>query len=135
MDGLPDNPAPRDTVNVPADNAPFRKVIDSTSMITVSRLMPIIATTVLGLLGWFGSTTLTDIKEGQRNGLAELKASQLAGLNEVKDGQRQVWAQVSKIADSQSASVAIVSGLSVQVSNTAKQLDHLQAQVDSLPRR
>jgi hypothetical protein len=109
MDGLP----PEGTVNVPAENAPFRKVIDSTSMITVARLMPILATALLGALSWFGTTMLNDLKAGQM----------------------QVWTQVSKLADSQSASVAVVSGLSVQVANTAQQLTRLQTQFDSLPRR
>ena len=133
---LPENPAPRDTVNIPASDAPFRKMVDSTAMLSIARfVMPALGMSVLGVLGYLMAAQLTDIKTGQKEGLAELKASQLAGLNEVKDGQKQVWAQVSKIAESQSASVAIVSGLSVQVNNTSKQLDHLQTQVDSLPRK
>jgi hypothetical protein len=129
-DGLPKN-LPADSVVVPSSDAPFRKIIDSTVMISVARfVMPALLTVAVGGLGW----VINDLKAGQREGLAELKASQLAGLNEVKDGQKQVWVQIGKMADSQSASVAIVSGLSVQVANTAQQLTHLQTQFDSLPR-
>jgi hypothetical protein len=132
MDGLPELQAPQDTVNVPSSNAPFRKMIDSTVMITIARFgWPV----MIGLLGWLGATQLSDIKTGQRDGLMELKASQRDGLAEVKDGQAKVWAQMGKVVEAQSASLAIQSGLSVQVNNTAKQLDHLQTQVDSLPRK
>jgi hypothetical protein len=132
MDGLPELQAPADTVNVPASSAPFRKMIDSTVMLTIARFgWPV----MVGLISWLGVTQLSDIKTGQRDGLMELKASQIAGLNEVKEGQKQVWQQIGKMADTQSASVAIVSGLSVQVANTAQQLTHLQTQFDSLPRK
>ena len=96
--------------------------------------MPIIATAILGALGWFGTTALTDIKTSQILGLNEVKAGQMAGLNELKDSQKLIWVQITKMVDAQATTNVIQSGLSVQVNNTAKQLDHLQAQVDSLPK-
>lgn len=108
-------------VDVPDANAPFRKLIDSTTMLTIARFAwPV----VIGLLGYLGAMQLSDLKAGQRDGLAELK-----------DGQRQVWTQVSKIAEAQATTNSIQSGLSVKVDSAVKQLDHLQAQVDSLPRK
>ena len=120
MDGLPEHQQ-RDTVNVPSSEAPFRKIIDSTVMISVARfVMPFLITVALGGLGW----VINDLKAGQRDGLAE-----------VKDGQSKVWLQIGKMVDAQVTANAIQSGLSVQVNNTAKQLDHLQVQVDGLPRK
>ena len=108
-------------VDVPDRDAPFRAAIDSTLAITFARFgMPV----VVMILGYFFSTTLSDLKTGQKDGIAEMR-----------DGQSKVWVQMGKVVEAQSASVAIQSGLSVQVANTAKQLDHLQTQVDSLPRR
>lgn len=108
-------------VDVPDKNAPFRSMIDSTAMLAVTRFAwPV----VLGLLAWLGATQLNDLKAGQKDGLSELK-----------EGNRLVWIQVSKIADAQSATNAIQSGLSVKVDGAVKQLDRLQAQVDSLPKQ
>src|ERR1700674_1646409 len=105
-------------VDVPDKDAPFRKIIDSTLMILIARfVMPI----TIAALGWFLTSMITDLKAGQKEGLTELR-----------DGQKQVWLQISKMVDAQATTNVIQSGLSVQVNNTAKQLDHLQAQVDSL---
>lgn len=111
-------PAPRDTVIVPAESAPFRKVIDSTVMISIARfLMPI----VVAALGWFFVTMLGDLKAGQKEGLSELK-----------EGQRAVWAQMSKMTDVQAATNNVQGGLVATVNGAVKQLDHLQMQVDGL---
>lgn len=116
-----DENLPPDVVIVPSSEAPFRKVIDSTTMLTLARFgMPIVVTA----LGYFMIATISDLKTGQKEGLSELK-----------EGNRLVWVQVSKIADAQSAANAVQSGLSVKVDSAVKQLDHLQAQVDSLPKR
>lgn len=105
----------------PIDDQPFRRAIDSTLMLTLARFfMP----TVVGILGYFIVVTINDLKAGQKDGLSELK-----------EGNRLVWIQVSKIADAQSATNAIQSGLSVKVDGAVKQLDRLQAQVDSLPKQ
>jgi len=129
---MPDNHAPQDTVNVPASDAPFRKIIDSTVMISVARfVMPALFTITIGGLGW----VINDLRTGQRDGLAALQINQHDGLAELKDGQVKVWVQISKMVDEQSRTNAIQSGLSVQVANTSDQLHRLQAQVDSLPRR
>jgi len=128
MDALIE-PPPRDTIIVPADSAPFRKVIDSTTMLTIARFaMPGLITIALAGLGW----VINDLKTGQRDGLTELKTSQLNGLNELKDGQRQVWTQVSKLADVQATTNNVQSALVVKVDGTVKQLDRLQTQVDGL---
>jgi hypothetical protein len=109
---------PRDTVIVPADSAPFRKIIDSTAMLTVARFAwPI----VLATLGYLGATQLNDLKEGQRN-----------GLNELRDGQRQVTAQVTKLTDAQASTNNVQSGIVATVAGVVKQIDRLQAQVDGL---
>ena len=107
-------------VDVPDKNAPFRAAIDSTLAITFARFgMPV----VVMILGYFFTTTLTDLKEGQKSGIAEMR-----------DGQSKVWTQIGKVVEVQSTANAIQSGLSVQVNNTAKQLDHLQTLVDGLSR-
>jgi hypothetical protein len=117
----PDHPPPQGTVNVPADDAPFRKIIDSTAMLTIARFAwPV----VIALLGWLGATQLSDLKEGQR-----------AGLNELKEGQRQVWTQISKVTDVQAATNTVQSGLVAKVDGAVKQLDRLQTQVDGLQKR
>src|ERR1700722_918328 len=109
-DGIP----PEGTVNVPASDAPFRKLVDSTAMISIARfVMPVI----IGALWWFLTTMLTDLKAGQKEALGELR-----------DGQKQVWLQIGKMVDAQATSNAIQSGLSAQVTNTAQQLTHLQTQ-------
>ena len=119
-DGLPKN-LPADSVVVPSSDAPFRKVIDSTVMISVARfVMPLLTAAALTGLGW----VINDLKAGQRDGLAELK-----------DGQRQVWSQMSKMADTQAATNSVQAGLVGTVTGVVKQIDRLQAQVDSLPRR
>ena len=110
--------SPRDTVIVPADTAPFRKFIDSTTMLTIGRFAwPV----VMGLLGYLGAVQLNDLKEGQKNGLSELR-----------DGQRQVWAQVSKMTDAQAATNIVQGGLVAMVNGAVKQLDRVQLQVDGL---
>lgn len=109
---------PSDTVIVPAESAPFRKVIDSTVMISIARfLMPV----VVAALGWFFVTMLGDLKAGQKEGLSELK-----------EGQRAVWAQMSKMTDVQAATNNVQGGLVATVNGAVKQLDHLQMQVDGL---
>jgi hypothetical protein len=93
----------------PTDDQPFRKAIDSTLMLTLARFfMPV----VVAVLGYFLTTTLSDLRAANQ----------------------QIWVQLSKIADVQSATNSMQSGLSVKVDSAVKQLDHLQAQVDSLPR-
>lgn len=115
------NEPPKDTVNVPADNAPFRKVIDSTTSLAISRFAwPI----VLAILGWLGATQLNDLKDGQKN-----------GMNELRDGQRQVWSQMSKIVDVQATTNNVLSSSVATVNGLGKQLDRLQTQVDSLQKR
>jgi hypothetical protein len=105
-------------VDVPDKDAPFRSLIDSTLAITFARFgMPV----VVMLLGYLFSTMLSDLKTGQKEGLADLK-----------DGQSKVWVQIGKVVEAQAATNSIQSGLSVQVANTSKQLDHLQTQVDGL---
>ncbi len=85
-------------------------MIDSTVMLTLARFgMP----TVLAIIGYFMVTTLSDLKTTQH----------------------EVGRQVSKMVDTQSIANAMQSGLSVKVDSAVKQLDHLQAQVDSLPKR
>jgi hypothetical protein len=107
-------------VDVPDKNAPFRAAIDSTLAITFARFgMPV----VVAVLGYFAMTTINDLKAGQKD-----------GLNELKEGNRQVWVQVSKIADAQAATNIVQGTLSAKVDGAVKQLDHLQVQVDSLPR-
>jgi hypothetical protein len=89
---------------------PFRKAIDSTVMLAIARfLMP----AVVAVLGYFLSSTLDDLKRANQN----------------------VWQQVNKMADAQVQTNIMQSGLSVKVDNAVKQLDHLQLQVDGLPRR
>jgi hypothetical protein len=108
-------------VDVPDKNAPFRAAIDSTLAITLARFgMPV----VVMLLGYFFSTMMSDLKTGQRD-----------GLNELKEGNRQVWSQVSAIATAQAAANTAQGSLSAKVDGAVKQLDHLQIQVDSLPRK
>jgi hypothetical protein len=97
-------------VDVPDDNAPFRKAIDSTLALTFARFgMPI----VVLVLGYFLSTT----------------------LSELKDANRQVWVQLTKMVDGQAQANAVQSGLSVRVDGAVKQLDRLQTQVDGLQKR
>jgi hypothetical protein len=97
-------------VDVPDENAPFRKAIDSTLAITLARFfMPL----VVAVLGYFLVTTLGDLKSRTE----------------------QVQAQVFKMIDVQSATNSMQSGLSVKVDSAVKQLDHLQAQVDGLQKR
>lgn len=97
-------------VDVPDENASFRKVIDSTLAITLARFfMPM----VVAVLGYFLATT----------------------LSELKDANRQVWVQLAKMVDGQATSNAVQSGLSVRVDSAVKQLDHLQIQVDGLQRK
>ena len=112
----------RDSAGRPSDkNAPFRAAIDSTVMLTIARFgMPILISVALGGLGW----VITDLKAGQREGLSELK-----------DGQRQVWTQIGKMADTQSTTNNVQSGLVATVSAVKEKVDHLQVQVDSLPRK
>lgn len=94
----------------PTEEQPVRKAIDSTVMLVLARFfMPM----VVAVLGYFLITTLGDLK----------------------DANRQVWVQLAKIVDGQAQASAVQSGLSVRVDGAVKQLDHLQAQVDSLPRR
>jgi hypothetical protein len=107
-------------VDVPDKNAPFRAAIDSTVALTLARFgMP----TILAILGYFFSTMLSDLKTGQREGMAELKS-----------GQQQVWSQMSKIADVQAATNSVQSGLVVKIDGGLKQIDRIQSQVDSLQR-
>jgi hypothetical protein len=107
-------------VDVPDEHAPFRKIIDSTLMLTLARFaMPM----VVGLLGWLFSTMLSDLKSGQRDGLSELKT-----------GQQQVWTQMGKLSDVQTANSIALGTLSSKVDGGLKQLDHLQMQVDGLQR-
>jgi hypothetical protein len=108
-------------VDVSDRNAPFRAAIDSTVAITFARFfMP----AVVSILGYFMISTINDLKAGQKDGLSELK-----------DGQRQVWVQVAKIADAQATTNTVQGALSAKVDGAVKQLDHLQVQVDSLPKR
>jgi cell division protein FtsB len=105
----------------PSDEPSFRKVIDSTTMLTLARFfMPV----VLAVIGYFMVTTINDLKAGQRDGLSQLK-----------EGQTQVWVQISKIADAQATTNTVQSALSSKVDGAVKQLDHLQVQVDNLPKR
>lgn len=107
-------------VEVPDKNAPFRAAIDSTAMLTLARFgMPIVVAALGALLMY----TLNDLKTGQRDGLSELKT-----------GQQQVWLQISKMTDAQATTNAMQSGLSVKVDAAVKQIDHLQVQVDNLPK-
>ena len=88
----------------------FRRAIDSTVMIAFARFfMPI----VLAIVGYFMTTALSDIKIANK----------------------EVWVQLSKLNDTQAAAQAVQSGLAVRVEGVVKQLDHLQVQVDTLPRR
>jgi hypothetical protein len=112
---------PQDTVNVPADTAPFRKIIDSTTMLAVVRFA---WPAILMLLGYLGSMQLSDLKEGQKTGLAELKT-----------GQTQVWVQMGKLSDAQTVNSVAIGTLTSKMDGGLKQLDHLQAQVDRLPSR
>jgi len=94
----------------PTDEQPVRKAIDSTVMLVLARFfMP----AVLAVLGYFVVTTLGDLKSAQQ----------------------QMWLQLAKMVDGQATANAVQSGLSVRVDSAVKQLDHLQSQVDSLPRR
>jgi hypothetical protein len=108
-------------VDVPDENAPFRKAIDSTVMLTIARFaMPFLVMASMGGLGW----VINDLKAGQKEGLGELR-----------DGQKQVWQQIGKMVDIQSTS-NVVQGVTVaKVDAIKQQVDHLQVQVDSLPRR
>lgn len=88
----------------------FRKFIDSTTAITLARFfMPL----VVAVLGYFLSTTLSDLKFSNQ----------------------QIWAQLGKMIDAQAVTNAAAAGVSAKVDAAVKQLDHLQGQVDSLPRR
>lgn len=105
-------------VDVPDKNAPFRAAIDSTIMITIARFgMPL----AIAILGWFVTTTLNDIKTGQRDGLAELKT-----------GQMQVWVQMGKLNEGQTTNSIALGSLESKVDGGLKQIDHLQMQVDGL---
>jgi hypothetical protein len=108
-------------VDVPDENAPFRKAIDSTVMLTIARFaMPFLVTVALTGLGW----VINDLKAGQKEGLGELR-----------DGQKQVWQQIGKMVDVQST-LTVVQGVTVsKVDDIKQRVDHLQVQVDSLPRR
>jgi hypothetical protein len=108
-------------VDVPDKNAPFRAMIDSTTMITIARFA---WPPVLLLLGWLGSMQLSDLKAGQKEGLGELR-----------DGQRQVWVQIGKMTETQATTNSVQSGLVSKVDAVKEKVDHLQAQVDSLPRK
>jgi hypothetical protein len=100
-------------VDVPDKNAPFRAAIDSTIMLFAARfIMPSLLTAAVAIIGWFGTTMLSDLKAGQQ----------------------QQWMQMGKMADAQAQTNNVQSGLSVKVDSAVKQLDHLQAQVDSLPK-
>jgi hypothetical protein len=108
-------------VDVPDKNAPFRAAIDSTVMITIARFgMPL----VVGALWWFVTTMLTDLKKGQE-----------VAITEYRDGHRQLWVQVGKLNDVQTSNSVQLGTLTSKLDGGLKQLDHLQAQVDSLPRR
>jgi hypothetical protein len=108
-------------VDVPDKNAPFRAAIDSTVMITIARFgMPI----ALAAVGWFVTEMLTDLKKGQE-----------VAITEYRDGHRQLWTQVGKINDVQTSNSIQLGTLTSKLDGGLKQLDHLQAQVDSLPRR
>ncbi len=112
-------------VTIP-DDGMARKLIDNTFMLYAARfVVPLIgfaATTALAIIGWFVTTTLTDLKKGQETGIVEFR-----------DSQRQVWTQMGKLNDTQTASSVALSSLSSKVDGSIKQLDHLQAQVDKLP--
>jgi hypothetical protein len=108
-------------VDVPDKNAPFRALIDSTTMITVARF---VWPPVLLLLGYLGSAQLSDLKKGQE-----------VAITEYRDGHRQLWTQVGKINDVQTSNSIQLGTLTSKLDGGLKQLDHLQAQVDSLPRR
>lgn len=109
------------------EDGPARKFIDNTLMLYAARfVVPLIgsaAICALTVIGWFATTALADLKKGQENGIAEFK-----------DGQRQVWQQVGKMNDTLSATNAVQSGLSVKIDVVKERVDHLQTQVDGLPR-
>ena len=88
---------------------PVRAAIDSTVMLILARFfMPV----VVAALGWF----MTSV------------------LDELKRTNHQMQVQLEKLNDTQTATNMMQSGLSVKVDNAVKQIDHLQMQLDSLPK-
>jgi hypothetical protein len=89
---------------------PVRAAIDSTTMLVLARFfMP----TVVAVLGYLLTVTLDDLKTQNR----------------------EMWSQIRRLTDTEAAATSVQTGLSAKVDGTVKQLDHLQQQVDSLPRR
>ena len=95
------------------DNPDFpqlRKAIDSTTMLVLARfLMP----AVVAVIGYFITITLDDLKQANLRTLV----------------------QIAKVTDAQATTAIVTGALTVKVDGAVKQLDHLQAQVDSIARR
>jgi hypothetical protein len=110
------------------DDGPARKFIDATPMLYAARFgMPalgFLATVALAVMGWLITTAVADIKKGQETAIIEFHS-----------GQQQVWTQLGKMNDTISATNNVQYGLVATVNGVKAQVDRLQVQVDSLPRK
>ena len=89
---------------------PVRAAIDSTAMLVLARFfMPV----VVAVLGYLLTVTLDDLKMQNRD----------------------MWTQIRIMTAQQSNATSMQAGLAAKVDGAVKQLDHLQQQVDTLPRR
>jgi hypothetical protein len=114
-------------VTQPEDSV-SRKFIDNTAMLYAARFgMPILGflmMTALSVIGYLINNAVGDIKKGQETAIVEFHS-----------GQQQVWSRLDKVNETLASTNNVQYGLVATVNGVKQQVDHLQMQVDTLPRK